>query len=205
MQKQQSDIWKQFTKTIAEKVDLKTDLVTEQGYLCCYCQKRIYIGSNTQIEQFIPRSLDALQMFDYNNLLASCDGGQKERTDSSTDNKIDYIPKFCGAAKDNDLLAISPLQNDCETFFDYVIGENFEIEIIGKTSEATQTVDLLNLNLPHLKRLRGDFIKNLVVDENNAFLSKNDLLIIKNKILSIEDNKRYPFCTIIHNIIEKII
>ena len=176
-------------------------MLQEQGFLCCYCQNRILLDSNTQIEHFIPRSVDALLMFDYENLLACCDGGQQKRTESNENQTIEYIPKFCGAAKDNDLLTINPLQNDCETHFDYVIGEDFEIEILGKTKDADNAIQVLNLNLPHLKRLRGNFIKNLITGENGIFLNKNDLLSIKRQILILQNGKFYPFCAILDKLI----
>jgi hypothetical protein len=94
-----------------------------------------------------------------------------------------------------------------KTHFDYVIGENFEIEILGKTkdADADDAIQLLNLNVPRLKRLRGDVIQNLITDENGDFLDRNELLIIKNQILSLKNGKFYPFCIIIDKIITKLV
>jgi uncharacterized protein (TIGR02646 family) len=202
LQTQQSAIWKTFTKCTAEKNDLKADLLAEQGYICCYCQSRIHLNSHTQIEHFIPRSIVPLQMFDYVNLLASCDGGQQERTDNTT---VEYVPKFCGAAKDNNLLTINPIDASCEQNFSYEIGENFEIEMVGNTVAANTVIHLLNLNLPYLKRLRGNAIKDLITDENDDFLAVTDLLLIKNQILARRNEQFYPFCAIINNIITQLI
>jgi 5-methylcytosine-specific restriction endonuclease McrA len=75
LQRDQADIWKKFTRKTDIKNTLKAHLLSEQGHICCYCQSTI----ETSIEHFIPRSEDASLMFEYDNLLACCKGGEDER------------------------------------------------------------------------------------------------------------------------------
>lgn len=58
------------------KQALKKMLLEEQGYICCYCGKRIELNHHSVIEHLYPKSLDKEQTFKYSNLLASCDGGK---------------------------------------------------------------------------------------------------------------------------------
>ncbi len=51
-----------------QKNDLKQALLTEQGYICCYCLRRIEIGS-IRIEHWLPTSKFNVFETNYNNLL----------------------------------------------------------------------------------------------------------------------------------------
>jgi uncharacterized protein (TIGR02646 family) len=66
---------------------LREDLNVEQGKICCYCCQRLESGQ-TKIEHFLAKSapdcLDkpqafAERVFNYDNLLLSCDGGEKSQ------------------------------------------------------------------------------------------------------------------------------
>ena len=60
---------------------LKESLLDEQGHICCYCGVRIFNDHNTIFEHLYPRNKKLPyrnKMYDYNNILASCIGGQKD-------------------------------------------------------------------------------------------------------------------------------
>lgn len=152
---------------------LRESLLKEQGYLCCYCQQKILLELKTvAVEHLIARSKDGTLLFEYTNLLASCLGGRKDETEET-------YTKYCNQGRGQLHLEISPLQKDCETFFDYIQIEDtdeWQIKIVGLSEQATQVIDLLNLNTPKLRRLRGEtlrpYLDNLTVEEATILLNK---------------------------------
>lgn len=60
---------------IYNKKKLKSSLLKDQGYICCYCGKRILDDFRTILEHLNPKSKYKDKTYDYTNLLASCDGG----------------------------------------------------------------------------------------------------------------------------------
>lgn len=74
------DVWRYLDQERAtfNKSQLKSSLVEEQGYICCYCGQRIFKDSNTRIEHCSPKSDNKALTYEYNNLLASCQGGSKD-------------------------------------------------------------------------------------------------------------------------------
>jgi uncharacterized protein (TIGR02646 family) len=200
-------IWKQFQKKTKVRNDVKRDLLDEQGYICCYCQNRINLDEKTQIEHFIPRSSDPTKMFDYDNLLASCDGGQKIREDYNQGLVSETVPIFCGPRKTNETLPISPLEQTCEDHFDYFdVGstDDIEISIKGKTAEGIDAVEKLNLDEPYLKRERGRFFKLSITNDDGENLDKGELTRIKTNIFNRINNEFIPFCVAIDSVLQKI-
>lgn len=59
---------------INPKRSLQQALLKEQGYICCYCGKRI-TEDNVVIEHFFPKTENRDCTFNYYNLHASCEGG----------------------------------------------------------------------------------------------------------------------------------
>lgn len=129
------------------KQSLKNSLLTEQRYLCCYCEKRI--GNNDcYIEHFRPKDKTQfpLLQLDYSNLHVSCAKLQ-------TDNDADH----CGHKKGNffDSNLISPLDINCSTFFEY----NLNGEISSSNTDKGQlTIQKLNLGSSLLNRSRKRLI-----------------------------------------------
>jgi len=100
----QRDDWKRLRGKI--KQSLHRSLLVEQGYLCCYCERRIENPNDCHIEHFHPKSLFPAKKFEYTNLLCSC---QKDTKPGE--------PLHCGKAKGDWFdakLLISPLDADCE-------------------------------------------------------------------------------------------
>ena len=52
---------------------MRTRLMEEQGYICCYCMKRILLN-NSHIEHFWPKTYFPQIDLEYDNMFASCDG-----------------------------------------------------------------------------------------------------------------------------------
>ena len=139
-----------------EKRELHEALIREQGYICCYCGMRI-IRESSHIEHLKPQSLpDPDLSVDYTNLLASC---QREREPKK--------PIHCGVAKDDwydENLMVSPLNPNCKDFFIYTDdGQILATDASEKNAAATKTIKQLRLDIPKLKAMREEVIKNLLV------------------------------------------
>ena len=78
---------------------LRADLDTEQEDICCYCCQSL-AGKNTKIEHFLVKSAPdcegenkirafADRVFNYNNLLLSCDGGESSQKPYEVKRKYD--------------------------------------------------------------------------------------------------------------------
>jgi uncharacterized protein (TIGR02646 family) len=178
---------------------LRESLLKEQGYLCCYCQQPISLELKTiALEHLIARSIDGTLLFEYTNLLASCLGGKKDETEETN-------PKYCNQGRGHSHLDITPLQNDCETHFDYFQIEDadeWQIKVVGQTEIAINVIALLNLNTPKLCRLRGEtlspFLENLTIDEAHTILNK-----LRNEINNTLNQPLRPFIQILIKLLEK--
>ena len=114
--------WDDFTNPY--KAKLLDVLLKEQGYICCYCGRRISISKrNSHIEHLKPKSKSrspsyAHLVLTYSNLLASCNGYTEEQEleyEEKLKQKRDtpgLAQEFCGAKKGewyDDNLTVSPL------------------------------------------------------------------------------------------------
>lgn len=123
----------------------KMNLLNEQYSLCCYCGKSIK-DYNSHIEHFRPRSTYPQLQLEHGNLLISCDG-------------IKGSGENCGHKKDNwfsDYYTISPLSEECESFFSYTI--DGQIKPKNNDTRANETINKLYLNSDLLQRARRSAI-----------------------------------------------
>lgn len=134
------------------KEDIRTALLMEQGYICAYCMKRIdeereEVGVDSQgnkrylyktnIEHYVPRSVDESLSLQFSNMLGVCNGnaGQPRHL------------HHCDKSRSNKSLTIDPHHSSCETFIQY--STNGEI----KSSDSKINKDLnetLKLNIGEL-------------------------------------------------------
>ncbi|MGB7708860.1 MAG: retron system putative HNH endonuclease [Microcoleus sp.] len=133
-----------------EKRSVHSSLLSEQGYICCYCCMRIE-QSNSHIEHLDPQSkTDAELSVEYTNMLASC-------------GRYPNWPEYCGNKKQNLAIAVSPLQANCEEFFSY----SSTGEILSTTNNPTHqkdaqtTIEVLGLNHYDLTQGRIQALKAL--------------------------------------------
>ncbi len=153
------------------KDELRGVLLAEQGHLCCYCQRRIENVESTVIEHVYPRNgEDKVQgkakMFEYGNLMASCDGGAlANRERNKKEPATPSYPEYCDRSKQEKLLPLSPLEPDVESRFSYSIADD-KVTIVGKDPEAISTIqEILNLNTPFLEKRRGESISGLIFED----------------------------------------
>lgn len=66
------EVWDWFGENYpAEKSELRTALLKDQGHICCYCGQGLE-NIPTAIEHFHPKGVYINEIFDYDNLLISC-------------------------------------------------------------------------------------------------------------------------------------
>lgn len=135
---------------IKAKDELRDNLLTEQGHICCYCMKRIpeKINSNgnivyeMKIEHFQCQDYFQHLQLTYDNLLGACTGNKGKPKKLQT----------CDTKKGNLALTISLISNapNCETLFKY--NPDGEIGSIDNDPEINRQInDVLNLNMQTLK------------------------------------------------------
>ncbi|MEA5620268.1 retron system putative HNH endonuclease [Cronbergia sp. UHCC 0137] len=134
------------------KEPLKKALLIEQGYICCYCMRRIS-EENMEIEHWKPMSINKYPelQIDYKNLLASCSGNRGNRKTN----------QHCNPRKGDEEITINPADSkSCEIYIKY--------SSTGKILSDDETInyelnEILNLNLETLKDNRTTAL-NAVID-----------------------------------------
>ncbi len=142
---------------------VKESLMQEQGYLCCYCERRLILH-DSHIEHFIPQSDANVNPLEYSNMLCSC----QNRLNKGK-------PRHCGNLKedwfDSELL-VSPLDHECENRFSFKA--DGKIKSADKSDNAADnTIKKLGLDIPKLNDLRRKAIEPFIDD----ILSEQDLRV----------------------------
>ncbi len=133
----------------AEKDDLRLALLKEQGYLCCYCMRRIQTPTEDKmkIEHFKPFSVyngthdKPNLILDYTNLLASCKGGEGG-------------PKqlyHCDKSKAHTEILIDPTNPQMMNLIKFTANG---LVITGEGTMDKDIADVLRLNIPTLAKDR---------------------------------------------------
>lgn len=164
-----SDDWKpdyddNFSGSVKRVV--KKSLMAEQGYICCYCERRL-TGNDSHIEHFKPQSDPDVDSLDYSNMLCSCQNRLKKGE-----------PRHCGNLKGDwfdEKHLISPFNSSCEQRFIYTA--NGGIRPGNEDDKAAfTTMKNLGLDIPKLTDLRAKAIEpfleaDLTSDELKAFVT----------------------------------
>lgn len=179
-----------------KKGQLREHLVEEQGYICCYCNRAINADHTTKIEHLLPQdqNLYPEKRFDYDNLLASCDGGERD--------KKPHRMVHCDARKSNQLLPISPLNNDCESQIRFL--PTGEILPQNNNPDAQQTIAVLGLDIPKLNLERQSAIEPYIngeIEINSGADIQKEIDLLNQKT----DEKYAPFCSAIISVLESIL
>ena len=146
-----------------EKKEVKESLMNEQGYICCYCERRL-TDADSHIEHFKPQSNNVVNPLDYSNMLCSCQN-QLEQGE----------PRHCGHSKadwfDENLL-ISPLDPDCERCFAYTADGKIQPADKCDNAATTMTIEKLKLNIGILDERRKKAIEPFLYDglDDSEFL-----------------------------------
>lgn len=132
-----------------EKEAVKNSLMAEQGYICCYCERRL-LDNDSHIEHLKPQSDPGVDPLDYDNMVCSCQDQLKKGE-----------PRHCGNLKEDwfdDHLFVSPLDANCENQFAYTHDGGIQAFPENNTA-ADKTIEKLGLNIPKLIDLRKKAIE----------------------------------------------
>ncbi|MHB8370153.1 MAG: retron system putative HNH endonuclease [Leptospirales bacterium] len=160
------------------KQALKESLMREQGFLCCYCERRVTI-SDSHIEHLRPQSGFPDQTLAYPNLLCSCQG-----------ERVKGDPVHCGHAKENwfdETLLISPLHPECENRFSFTGDGHIKCRDASDKA-ASETIRRLGLGIPKLKALRKAVIAPFLEGE----MSEEERTLFVGKYLERDSEGRFP-------------
>lgn len=124
------------------KVATKDALMAEQGYICCYCERRL-TPDDSHIEHFKPQSDKSVDPLDYSNMLCSCQNILSKEE-----------PLQCGHRKGNVEIAISPLEPSCEARFSFT-GDGRIDSATPDDTAAINTIETLGLAIPKLNASRA--------------------------------------------------
>lgn len=123
------------------KAALKESLLKEQGALCCYCMKRIFVDT-MRVEHWRCQERHPALQLEYDNLLAACAG------------RIGHLPDvqdICDVRKGNKDLKYNPAADDVERLLTY----KKDGTIVSSDPEFEEQLhSVLNLNCALLQRNR---------------------------------------------------
>lgn len=178
------------------KEQLRQNLLSEQGHICCYCMKRIPESNppNLKIEHFCCQADNNQLQLTYSNLFASCTGNEGQPK----------IKQTCDTKKGNSVLTINLISNhpNCESLFKF--NADGEISLLIENDEIKKQInDVLNLNMQTLKDNRREIyleVQKKVENESRKLGSKQLKLNYfekeKKKWLNRSENKFKPFCMV---------
>ncbi|MGF1541821.1 MAG: retron system putative HNH endonuclease [Pleurocapsa sp.] len=148
--------WNNFQKP--EKTLVHKSLLEEQGFICCYCGRRITL-KDSHIEHFKPRNKYSDLQIEYSNLIASCQGESESPPP---------IPVHCGHKKSSwykAKLMVSLLKSNCAEFFRYTEdGQILATKEANKYQAAKTTIEKLDLNINKLRKMRSAAIEGILED-----------------------------------------
>ncbi len=185
-----------------DKQKLRTFLLKDQGYVCCYCMQRIHDDSlKVKIEHFksqdgFKKHVHSTNPLDYKNLFVCCLGNEGQKSQFQT----------CDTKKGNtELTSFNLLSTDFENIITY----NKEGHIRSSDDKIDNELnEVLNLNNQSLKTNR----ESIRIGLFNSFeflakmnkLTKNTLLKYRNKYLSKNNDSPFtPFFSIIIYYLDK--
>ena len=130
---------------------LRQRLLEDQGYICCYCGRRIKNDNHTKIEHIKSQKNYSELALDFNNMLASCDGGKEDREGKV---KPKHKP-HCDSKKENGDIPITPLDVEIESVLSF-----FEDGTVkGKGEIGRELVRVLGLDAKFLNTERRNAIE----------------------------------------------
>lgn len=192
--------WKQIDDQTALSVkrELKETLVKQQYYLCCYCGELINPkkSGDVVIEHVKPREFFTEDIFNYNNLLASCHGNGQTTHKGSGYKRSDWFT--CDARKSSRPINVTPLCENCENRSIYT-DDGRIIPLNIKDQEFNNTIKLLGLDAGYLNFKRREVFLEYFPEE----LDKEDHSYIQgliNSMQQVDANGKLPRFS--HQVIE---
>lgn len=168
---------------------LRKVLVEEQFHICCYCNDSIKGESlDTKIEHLLPKETYKEDIFNYLNLLAACNGGERDAKPRSL-----HCDTHKGSKDPSQFQLVSPFDNNSSTHF--LFKENGEIS--GKTLKGKETILFLNLDCTKLNLRRKTVIEMYLYDETEDIETQ-----MKEVAMPDKDGKLQAFCMAVLSVLE---
>lgn len=171
------------------KEALRQRLLEDQGYICCYCGRRIDNDKHTKIEHIKCQKKHKHLALCFKNMLASCDGGEQDRADR-------VLPKHkvhCDAKKANEDIPTSPLDEKIEDYLMFFPDGTVK----GKDNIGKELIRILGLDTDFLTIQRRNAIKNYKVLPVLDWQAEVERLKIKGL-----DGKYEEFCFVLQSYAE---
>lgn len=180
--------------------DLRTNLLSEQGHICCYCMKRIpekvevdgTVTYEMKVEHFLCQVRNPGLQLTYSNMFGACTGSEGRPKKLQT----------CDTRKGDLDFSINPTSTapNCETIIKY----NSEGEIYTDNEGLNnQLNNVLNLNMQSLKDARREVyleVQRNVETESKKYADRNLRNTFfeqeKAKWLARTANKQRPYCMV---------
>jgi uncharacterized protein (TIGR02646 family) len=137
---------------------LREPLLEDQGWLCCYCMRRIDAG-DMKIEHYRSQHRHRTQDLDWSNLLAACSGGEGRPPASQT----------CDTRKADDDLVLDP-RTESVRAIRYLGSGRLVVDDRAHTDDVERR---LNLNATELRQARAQAIDNLRRELSRRFGSSS--------------------------------
>lgn len=155
-------------------------LIEEFENRCAYCESKLGVTSNAEIDQFYPKSKYPKKAFDVDNLLLCCSVCNR--------NKSNHFP----LDEDGSPMLLHP------RFDDYTKHIKFQTDgfAIPLTKRGEATIEILKLNRPELvddrktRELEADFLKNygkVNTDYYNVFIENIKNIKVLNSISDVTE------------------
>lgn len=157
-------------------------LIREQGGLCAYCERPLIESDREKdyhIDHLNPQHLLAGDDLNYANFICSC-LNQTAKGD----------PLHCGKLKDKKIIAVHPLQEDCQSKFTYTAMGVID----GVDQDTKNTIKILGLDIYKLTDMRNDAVSPFLSNEieQDEFQS-----FVAGYLTPDKDGKRNAFCSMI--------
>lgn len=168
----------------ARRKRLREQLMQEQGYICCYCMKKISI-ENSHIEHFWPKTFFPEIDLDYHNMFASCNGDGTLLED-----------EHCGHKKEDWWREnmVSPTDAEVEKMFRYSAdGRIHSVQRRPTTNIAQEMIIYMGLDSFHLERNRRQAIEASEYFDEDDY-SDDDIRGFIDYYSNKDDGSYVPYC-----------
>lgn len=184
-------IFEKHVKKLNSFNSMKDSLLADQGYVCCYCNRRIS-RKGFPVEHVIPKGIKKEWIGEYKNMLVSCQGGNPlpPAPPGGVPFTMTTYEPHCDHAKGEDTIPVTPLMSDCEDRFVYKLSGKIT-EKNGDT-DAKTTIGILNLNQRYLKIERRKEIRQRCYNKNGTLKSAKELEQVFNDMFTKDSHGRYP-------------
>lgn len=163
---------------------VKTELIREQGGICCYCERTLQMD-DSHVEHVRPQHLADVDPLDFTNMACSCQDQVKKGE-----------PRHCGNLKQgwyDDAVFVNPFDPGCESAFLYT-GDGRILPAKEDDTAADSTIKKLGLDIPKLTDLREKALEPFLDLE----LSNQDVeTFAESYLLKGEDGNFHQFWTTI--------